>query len=131
MATFPERLRELREEAQLKQEDLAKRLNISTSAYGYYEQGRNEPSLDALQILSILFDTSIDYLVGTSDTKKSPLNVEGVIKDLTLSREEIQLIIELKKYPQFIKDLVTDPVDKVSTLYKIWNFFKNEIKFKE
>lgn len=128
MATFHERLRELREDAQLKQEDLARKLNISTSAYGYYEQGRNEPSLDALQTLSILFDTSTDYLIGLSDLKGTPVKVT---EDLTLSNAEIQLMIELKKYPQFIKDLAANPQIKVSKLVKFWKFMQDEIKSSE
>lgn len=125
MATFGERLKKLREEAHLKQEDLAKRLNISTSAYGYYEQGRNEPSLDTLQTLSVLLDTSIDYLIGTSDARKVP-EVVQISDQLTLSENEIRLIIELKKYPQLIQDLTTDPEAKVEQLYKLWHFIKNE-----
>ncbi|RYM02748.1 XRE family transcriptional regulator [Sporolactobacillus sp. THM7-7] len=127
VASFAERLRELREEANLKQEDIAKKLNISTSAYGYYEQGRNEPSLDALQTLSVLFDTTTDYLIGTSDKKNSPELIK-VTGDLTLSSQEIQLMIELKKYPRFVEDLITNPEKKVAKLYKFWSFIQNEME---
>lgn len=127
MTNFPERLRELREDAQLKQEDMAKKLNITTSAYGYYEQGRNEPSLNALQTLSVLFDTSTDYLIGLTNVKNPPLLVK-VTDELSLSNEEIQLMIELKKYSQFIADLEIDPETKVAKLYKLWKFIKDEIE---
>ncbi|TGA98500.1 XRE family transcriptional regulator [Sporolactobacillus shoreae] len=127
MTTFPERLRELREDAQLKQEDMAKKLNITTSAYGYYEQGRNEPSLNALQTLSVLFDTSTDYLIGLTNVKNPPLLIK-VTEELSLSNEEIQLMIELKKYSQFIADLEVDPETKVAKLYKLWKFIKDEIE---
>lgn len=127
MTNFPERLRELREDAQLKQEDMAKKLNITTSAYGYYEQGRNEPSLNALQTLSVLFDTSTDYLIGLTNVKNPPLLVK-VTDELSLSNEEIQLMIELKKYSQFIADLEIDPETKIAKLYKLWKFIKDEIE---
>lgn len=127
MAIFPERLRELREDAQLKQEDMAKKLNITASAYGYYEQGRNEPSLNALQTLSALFDTSTDYLIGLTNVKKSPSFIK-VTENLTLSDDEIRLIIEFKKYPKFIEDLAVNPKIKVAKLKRFWKFIENEVK---
>lgn len=126
MTTFPERLRELREDAQLKQEDMARKLNISASAYGYYEQGRNEPSLNALQTLSTLFDTSADYLIGLTNVKKSPSFIK-VTEDLTLSDDEIKLMIELKKYPRFVDDLAADPKINIAKLNRFWSFMVNEI----
>ncbi len=42
---------------------LAKRLHISPSAVGMYEQGRREPSLEALMDLSQVFGVSVDYLL--------------------------------------------------------------------
>ena len=45
------------------QAELARRLKISPSAVGMYEQGRREPSLDMLVALAELFDVSADYLL--------------------------------------------------------------------
>lgn len=127
MATFSERLRDLREEAGLKQEDVAKELNISTSAYGYYEQGRNEPSLDALYKLIQIFDASADYLIGASD---NPDNAKFVrlTDNLTLSDEEVQIITTLKKYPGFIKELANNPDKNIALLSRFWDFIKNEME---
>ena len=45
------------------QTELAHRLHISTSAVGMYEQGRREPSLEAVVELAAVFGVSADYLL--------------------------------------------------------------------
>lgn len=67
-STFASRLKALRKQHKLMQKDIADKLGISESAYGFYEQGRREPSLDTINQLSDIFNVSVDYLVnGTSD----------------------------------------------------------------
>ncbi|MCI9078659.1 MAG: helix-turn-helix transcriptional regulator [Lachnospiraceae bacterium] len=63
---FKERLRELRTTSPYTQKDIAQKLNISVSAYQYYEAGKNEPNIEKLIILADMFGISIDYLVGHS-----------------------------------------------------------------
>ncbi|SHH73526.1 helix-turn-helix domain-containing protein [Sporanaerobacter acetigenes] len=67
-----ERLKELREEKNLLQKDLAKHLNISTSAYGYYEQGKRNPDTETIEKLADFFNVSTDYLLGRTNYKKNP-----------------------------------------------------------
>ena len=63
------RIASLRQTYGLSQAELAKRLHISTSAIGMYEQGRREPSVDTLIALSREFGVSLDYLLsGRPDT---------------------------------------------------------------
>lgn len=45
------------------QAELARRLQVSPSAVGMYEQGRREPSLTATLALSRAFGVSVDYLL--------------------------------------------------------------------
>ena len=47
----------------LSQAELARRVHISASAVGMYEQGRREPSFDILIALSRELDVSTDYLL--------------------------------------------------------------------
>lgn len=58
------RIASLRQGFGLSQAELAKRLNISPSAIGMYEQGRRQPSVDTLIALSREFGVSLDYLVA-------------------------------------------------------------------
>lgn len=66
---FAERLRQLREEKCLYQKDIAQYLGISTSAYGYYEQGQREPDIETINKLADFFGTTSDYILGRSDQR--------------------------------------------------------------
>lgn len=68
---LPERIYFLRKKAGMKQSDLAKKLNISASTLGMYEQGRRSPNVEMLVNLSTIFDVSLDYLITGSDYKSS------------------------------------------------------------
>lgn len=61
------RLFELRTEKELSQREIAKRLFISQGTYNNWENGKTQPSIEQLILLSKLFDVSIDYIVGNSD----------------------------------------------------------------
>lgn len=65
------RLRELREEKELFQKDIAEMLNITTSAYGYYEQGKRDPDTQTLEKLADFYKVSIDYIMGRTDNRTS------------------------------------------------------------
>jgi len=64
---FKNRLKELRKDAGISQEDLGKSLNLSKMAISHWESGHSEPCISQLVDLSCIFDVSIDYLVGKSD----------------------------------------------------------------
>ena len=61
------RIKELRVSLNFSQKELAERLGCNQTAVGKYEREDLEPNLDTLKKLSILFDCSIDYLIGHSD----------------------------------------------------------------
>ncbi len=61
---FPERLKSLRQEKDMLQQDLAEKLHVSKSTISGWEVGRNQPNYDTLIELSILFGVSVDYLIG-------------------------------------------------------------------
>lgn len=65
------RLKELRQEKDLLQKDVANYLNISTSAYGFYEQGKRTPDSEMMKKLSEFFNVSLDYLLGKTDIRES------------------------------------------------------------
>ena len=67
------RIRDLREDRDLKQKDLAKLLNCSQQVYSNYELGQRDIPTDILIKLSNLYQVSVDYILGISDTpKKQP-----------------------------------------------------------
>jgi len=67
MKLFKERLRELRIEKGLKQDETANELNISRTCYAGWEQGRSEPNIDGIIMLCKFFDITADYLIGIED----------------------------------------------------------------
>lgn len=63
MKRLPLRITNLRKESGMSQAQLAKKLNVSPSALGNYEQGRRLPNVDLLIQMSQLFNVSLDYLI--------------------------------------------------------------------
>lgn len=63
------RLRELREDNDLYQKDIAKYLNMSQNGYSSYETERLDIPTDVLKKLANFYNTSIDYILYQTDTK--------------------------------------------------------------
>lgn len=64
------RIRDLREDRDLKQKDIAEYLKCSQVCYSYYENGQRDIPTDVLIKLSAFYDTSIDYILGQTDNIK-------------------------------------------------------------
>lgn len=63
-------IRDLREDADLSQADVAKILNCSQVAYSYYEIGNRDIPTDYLIMLAEFYKCSTDYLLGLTNIKK-------------------------------------------------------------
>lgn len=61
------RLKELRIEAKKKKKEIADLLNITSSTYGRYENGKRTVPVEILWALADYYKESIDYLVGRID----------------------------------------------------------------
>ena len=64
------RLKEIREDKDLKQDEIAKVLGIKQQQYSEYERGNVLISIEKLNKLADFYQTSIDYLVGRTDERK-------------------------------------------------------------
>ncbi|MBQ7923945.1 MAG: helix-turn-helix transcriptional regulator [Clostridia bacterium] len=62
-----ERLKTLRSEKNIGQNLLAKELQISNASVSYWENGKQEPSAQAIYKLATYFGVSADYLLGLTD----------------------------------------------------------------
>lgn len=67
--SFGDILKKLRQDNNLTQEELAKKINNSRSNIANYENGKNMPSVEVLERLSEIFNVSTDYLLGKSDIR--------------------------------------------------------------
>ena len=65
-----ERMRNLREDKDLKQKDIAKMLNVAQTTYSDYENGKIKMPTSILIKLAELYNTSIDYLLGMTDNPR-------------------------------------------------------------
>lgn len=65
------RLRDLREDADLNQTQLASRLGMSQTGYSKYETGENDIPTQVLIKLAQFYKTSVDYILGLTD-KRTP-----------------------------------------------------------
>ena len=69
------RIRDLREDSDMTQAQIAKMLNCSQQTYSRYESHTTEIPLESLIFLADYYDTSVDYLLGiTNQKKKYPIN---------------------------------------------------------
>ena len=64
------RLRDLREDRDLYQKDIAAILNMSQTGYSQYETETNDIPTEILKKLASFYDTSIDYLLCLTDERK-------------------------------------------------------------
>lgn len=69
MRELAQRMRTLRLERQMKQEEMARQLGLSMSAYCRYERGEREPTASTIAALADFFAVSADYLLGRTDQR--------------------------------------------------------------
>ena len=61
------RIKDLREDADITQKELADYLNIKQNTYSQYENGQRQIPLDTLIKLAEYYNTSTDYLLGLTN----------------------------------------------------------------
>jgi len=69
MKTYIDRIRELREDNDLKQKEIADYLKTTQQVYSRYEKGTNEMPIRHLIALARFYKVSCDYLLGETDLK--------------------------------------------------------------
>ena len=65
-----QRIRDLREDNDMTQTELAKKIGMSQTGYSKYETGENDIPTAILVKLAAIYGTSIDYMLGLTDVKK-------------------------------------------------------------
>lgn len=88
------RLKELREERNLTQNDVATAINTTRTNIGRWEKGINEPSANFIMQLADFFEVSTDYLLGREDDFGN-VSIQNVTS--SLSAEEQRLIDTFRK----------------------------------
>lgn len=68
--TFGSRLKQLRQQMGLSQQELANRIGLNRSTYARYETDDNQADYQTLQKLADFFGTSVDYLLGRTSVAR-------------------------------------------------------------
>lgn len=70
MVSYAKRIRDIREDLDISQKNIAKVLHTTQSQYSKIELGKRKISADEIIELCILYDVSADYLLGFTNEKK-------------------------------------------------------------
>ena len=90
---FGLRLKELRERKQLSQSDVAARLDVTRATISAYECNTITPSVEQLVKLAVLYNTSLDYMMGME--KRSHLYLDDLSE--SQQRTVLDVVDRLKK----------------------------------
>lgn len=109
--SFSKKLRELREERQLTQTEVAKAIGVDKSYVSGWENNRGNPSLESVVAISKFFGVSLDYLIFENIPR------EGVeaINDFEL----YEYFRKSEALPKDAKQAIKELVDAVVLKYKI------------
>lgn len=117
----------LRKSANLTQEQLAEKCNVSRQAVTKWETGESEPSIERLIMLSNCFGVTIDEMIKGDTTKKE---VESFYKNITM--EELYNRIEVVLFQvsfwdrNGVRDLDEDEQHKLNILWNLYHLIKNK-----
>ena len=96
---FQKRLKELRKEKKLSQDELGEVMNISGRTISYFEAGERAPSPEVLNKLADIFNVSVDYLLGRTSLRLNDTEqILFLVKDLPG-----QAISEIKDHIKYVR----------------------------
>lgn len=139
------RLRDIREDNDLNQEDMANILHVSRSAYSLWELGINIIPLKKLCDFAIYFNCSLDYILGLSNernsnilTKKLDLKILGnnlkiIRKQNNLTQKDMALILNVTQacIVRYEKGLVQISISNLYKISKKFNISLNKLCIEE
>lgn len=101
------RMKNIREDNDITQKEMAKILNVSRSTYSLWELGINNPPLSSLFKFANYFNYSIDYIIGNSNDKKRKnstkeldlktlgKNIKRKRKDSNISQDDLAKLLSV------------------------------------
>lgn len=105
---YGDRLKKLRKEKKLSQQELADKLGINRSTYARYETSTTEPDYETLRKLADFFGVTVDYILGRTnipnDQSSNTNNLKTWLRqsNTDLSEEELEELEEdIRGYLEF------------------------------
>lgn len=94
--TMGERLKQLRLARNISQEEVARKIGITRSAYSHYEINNRQPVYETLLKLAAFFEVSLDYMVGGDPNHPVTKEAHEIIKMLnTMDHDKRKSTINL------------------------------------
>lgn len=115
MFIFGNRLKELRKQANLTQQQLGSLVGVTKVSICCYENGTRTPTLDTLKDLADSLNIPLTYLLATDTFAVSE---EDMTSTINLAKEEIELLKELRMHPELYEKLLNDPKRFISFIEK-------------
>ena len=115
-ALFPSRLRELRKEKGVSQDQLANELGVSKSTIGLYETGDTLPDAKTLHDLGIYFGVSVDWILGITSVRSLNANMQNAVKFTGLSENALQWVSGINRHITISEDLSKQLLNELSLL---------------
>ena len=109
------RIKELRLEKNLTQEELGKLINVTKVSICCYENAARVPTLETLLALADVFNVGLDYLLGREET------VEVLEEKTKMSKEEVEFIKEVRKRKNIYRLMFANPERCASLIDKKMN----------
>ncbi len=110
---FPQKLKKLREEANLTQTQLADKILVSRGAISFYENGDRIPDIEVLARIANEFHVSTDWLLGLSETKSTDAQMRQVCDFTGLSEHAITNLHEIKSSPKIVNQAVINLIEGI------------------
>ncbi len=110
-SNFGERLKQLRREKNLTQEQLAEVFGVARNSIFSYETGRRIPDIEVLKSYAEYFGVTSDYLLGLSDNRTPETTAIG--DKLGLSDEAIECLELYARCNEILEELPENDVEKV------------------
>ena len=97
------RIKELRNERELSQKDLALYFHVAQSTVSSWEKGVRDPDTDTVASLAAFFDVSTDYLLGKTDIRK-PAGHPSIDDDDIKTDIDDATLEDIKAYARFKRE---------------------------
>lgn len=114
MNFFGQRLKELRTEKKISQKQIATEINFSQSVLCDWENGKAEPTINAVIAVADYFKISIDDLVGRENFATGNIEIVGE----KINDKEKQLLLAFRNLDQDGQTAFLDIADNLSKIYK-------------
>lgn len=119
--SFAKRLKRLRKEAHLTQQDVADYFKTSPQSYAQWEKGQRSPSKESLEKLASYFGVSVSYLVGESDTiDYGAFEEQSTPNQLSDDKTFIERLKELREKSGLTQKQVAEHLDITQSAYAQW-----------